>query len=101
MKSLDVEIWGVRKRATKRPSYDVRWSVAGNVFRSRSVQKRWLITIGPSFCVLRARAKSSTARRSSWGGGREADCADLVRLRAEVPGDEVAARCPEHSGRDQ
>ncbi|MFE7155284.1 tyrosine-type recombinase/integrase [Streptomyces sp. NPDC057636] len=32
MKSLDVKIWGVRKRATKRPSYDVRWSVAGNVF---------------------------------------------------------------------
>lgn len=32
MKSLDVKIWGVRKRATKRPSYDVRWSVAANVF---------------------------------------------------------------------
>nr|WP_274536176.1 hypothetical protein [Streptomyces sp. CB03578] len=32
MKSLDVKIWGVRKRATKRPSYDVRWSVAGQVF---------------------------------------------------------------------
>ncbi|MGW4387381.1 tyrosine-type recombinase/integrase [Streptomyces sp. NPDC004685] len=32
MKSLDVKIWGVRKRASKRPSYDVRWSVAGNVF---------------------------------------------------------------------
>ncbi|MFB7709805.1 tyrosine-type recombinase/integrase [Streptomyces sp. NPDC056105] len=32
MKSLDVKIWGVRKRATKRPSYDVRWSVASNVF---------------------------------------------------------------------
>ncbi|MFE5174090.1 tyrosine-type recombinase/integrase [Streptomyces sp. NPDC056634] len=32
MKSLDVKIWGVRKRASKRPSYDVRWSVASNVF---------------------------------------------------------------------
>ncbi|WP_405572815.1 site-specific integrase [Streptomyces sp. NBC_01167] len=32
MKSLDVKIWGVRKRNTKRPSYDVRWSVAGRVF---------------------------------------------------------------------
>ncbi|MFE0675565.1 tyrosine-type recombinase/integrase [Streptomyces sp. NPDC058867] len=32
MKSLDVKIWGVRKRATKRPSFDVRWSVADKVF---------------------------------------------------------------------
>lgn len=32
MKSLDVKIWGVRKRASKRPSYDVRWSVADQVF---------------------------------------------------------------------
>ncbi|MFF8022753.1 tyrosine-type recombinase/integrase [Streptomyces sp. NPDC007896] len=32
MKSLDVKIWGVRKRASKRPSYDVRWSVAAKVF---------------------------------------------------------------------
>ena len=32
MKSLDVKIWGVRKRNTKRPSYGVRWSVAGKVF---------------------------------------------------------------------
>ncbi|MEU1041450.1 tyrosine-type recombinase/integrase [Streptomyces sp. NPDC005907] len=32
MKSLDVKIWGVRKRASKRPSYDVRWSVGGSVF---------------------------------------------------------------------
>ncbi|WP_079406136.1 tyrosine-type recombinase/integrase [Streptomyces sp. 3211] len=32
MKSLDVKIWSVRKRDTKRPSYDVRWSVAGQVF---------------------------------------------------------------------
>lgn len=32
MKSLDVKVWGVRKRNTKKPSYDVRWSVAGNVF---------------------------------------------------------------------
>ncbi|WP_393097413.1 tyrosine-type recombinase/integrase [Streptomyces sp. LN325] len=32
MKSLDVKIWGVRKRASKRPSYDVRWSVASKVF---------------------------------------------------------------------
>ncbi|CAM5458644.1 Integrase OS=Streptomyces alboniger OX=132473 GN=CP975_02530 PE=4 SV=1 [Streptomyces alboniger] len=32
MKSLDVKIWGVRKRASKRASYDVRWSVADNVF---------------------------------------------------------------------
>ncbi|MFF3890696.1 tyrosine-type recombinase/integrase [Streptomyces sp. NPDC001914] len=32
MKSLDVKIWGVRKRASKRPSYDVRWSVADKVF---------------------------------------------------------------------
>ncbi|NMI60977.1 MULTISPECIES: tyrosine-type recombinase/integrase [unclassified Streptomyces] len=32
MKSLDVKIWGVRKRPTKRPAFDVRWSVAGNVF---------------------------------------------------------------------
>lgn len=32
MKSLDVKVWGVRKRDTKTPSYGVRWSVAGNVF---------------------------------------------------------------------
>ncbi|SOE65690.1 Phage integrase family protein [Streptomyces sp. OV198] len=32
MKSLDVKIWGVRKRASKRSSYDVRWSVASKVF---------------------------------------------------------------------
>lgn len=32
MKSLDVKIWGVRKRNTKKASYDVRWSVAGRVF---------------------------------------------------------------------
>ncbi|WP_419997782.1 tyrosine-type recombinase/integrase [Streptomyces boninensis] len=32
MKSLDVRIWGVRKRPTKKISYDVRWSVAGEVF---------------------------------------------------------------------
>ncbi|MER5662423.1 tyrosine-type recombinase/integrase [Streptomyces mirabilis] len=32
MKSLDVKIWGVRKRAAKRSSYDVRWSVASKVF---------------------------------------------------------------------
>ncbi|MFE9128667.1 tyrosine-type recombinase/integrase [Streptomyces sp. NPDC007148] len=32
MKSLDVKVWGVRKRNTKRSSYDVRWTVAGNVF---------------------------------------------------------------------
>ncbi|MEU6496497.1 tyrosine-type recombinase/integrase [Streptomyces sp. NPDC057746] len=32
MKSLDVKVWGVRKRNTKRSSYDVRWTVAGIVF---------------------------------------------------------------------
>ncbi|MER6074607.1 tyrosine-type recombinase/integrase [Streptomyces sp. NPDC001817] len=32
MKSLDVKVWGVRKRNTKKQSYDVRWTVAGNVF---------------------------------------------------------------------
>ncbi|MGW8794130.1 tyrosine-type recombinase/integrase [Streptomyces althioticus] len=32
MKSLDVKVWGVRKRNTKKSSYDVRWTVAGNVF---------------------------------------------------------------------
>ncbi|MEN1887968.1 site-specific integrase [Streptomyces mirabilis] len=32
MKSLDVKIWGVRKRPSKRTSYDVRWAVAGKVF---------------------------------------------------------------------
>ncbi|MGY6025939.1 tyrosine-type recombinase/integrase [Streptomyces spinosirectus] len=32
MKSLDVKVWGVRRRDTKTPSYGVRWSVAGNVF---------------------------------------------------------------------
>ncbi|MEW2471764.1 site-specific integrase [Streptomyces sp. NPDC046994] len=32
MKSLDVKVWGVRKRDTKVPSYGVRWNVAGNVF---------------------------------------------------------------------
>jgi integrase len=32
VKSLDVKIWGVRKRASKRSSYDVRWSVASKVF---------------------------------------------------------------------
>lgn len=32
MKSLDVKVWGVRKRNTKKPSYDVRWIVGGNVF---------------------------------------------------------------------
>ncbi|MFJ8665163.1 tyrosine-type recombinase/integrase [Streptomyces sp. NPDC093600] len=32
MKSLDVKVWGVRKRNTKKPSYDVRWAVAGRVF---------------------------------------------------------------------
>ncbi|MGY5100621.1 tyrosine-type recombinase/integrase [Streptomyces sp. 900105245] len=32
MKSLDVRVWGVRKRNTKNPSYDVRWMVAGKVF---------------------------------------------------------------------
>ncbi|MFJ4581400.1 tyrosine-type recombinase/integrase [Streptomyces echinatus] len=32
MKSLDVKVWGVRKRNTKKPSYDVRWIVSGNVF---------------------------------------------------------------------
>lgn len=32
MKSLDVKVWGVRKRNTKKSSYDVRWVVAGNVF---------------------------------------------------------------------
>ncbi|MGN9813797.1 tyrosine-type recombinase/integrase [Streptomyces sp. SD11] len=32
MKSLDVKIWGVRRRPSKRPSYDVRWSVGSKVF---------------------------------------------------------------------
>jgi integrase len=32
MKSLDVKVWGVRKRNTKKSSYDVRWTVAGHVF---------------------------------------------------------------------
>ncbi|SEO22268.1 tyrosine-type recombinase/integrase [Actinacidiphila rubida] len=32
MKSLDVKVWGVRKRNTQKGSYDVRWSVAGRVF---------------------------------------------------------------------
>jgi integrase len=32
VKSLDVKVWGVRKRNTKKSSYDVRWTVAGNVF---------------------------------------------------------------------
>ncbi|MFE3926983.1 tyrosine-type recombinase/integrase [Streptomyces sp. YIM B13508] len=32
MKSLDVKVWGVRKRNTKKSSYDVRWTVAGSVF---------------------------------------------------------------------
>ncbi|MGW5434840.1 hypothetical protein ACWET9_48470 [Streptomyces sp. NPDC004059] len=32
MKSLDVKVWGVRKRDTKVPSYGVRWNIAGNVF---------------------------------------------------------------------
>ncbi|MER5179857.1 site-specific integrase [Streptomyces sp. NPDC002896] len=32
MKSLDVKVWGVRKRDTKTPSYGARWNVAGNVF---------------------------------------------------------------------
>ncbi|MEU9268683.1 site-specific integrase [Streptomyces sp. NPDC048251] len=32
MKSLDVKVWSVRKRNTKKSSYDVRWIVAGNVF---------------------------------------------------------------------
>ncbi|MER6984291.1 site-specific integrase, partial [Streptomyces carpinensis] len=32
MRSLDVKVWGVRKRNTKKPSYDVRWTVAGSVF---------------------------------------------------------------------
>ncbi|MFI5966175.1 tyrosine-type recombinase/integrase [Streptomyces asoensis] len=32
MKSLDVKVWGVRKRNTKKSSYDIRWIVAGNVF---------------------------------------------------------------------
>jgi hypothetical protein len=32
VKSLDVKVWGVRKRDTKTPSYGVRWSVAGGVF---------------------------------------------------------------------
>ncbi|MFI1294317.1 hypothetical protein ACH4VM_39105 [Streptomyces sp. NPDC020792] len=32
MKSLDVKVWGVRRRNTKKSSYDVRWIVAGNVF---------------------------------------------------------------------
>ncbi|MDX2709069.1 site-specific integrase [Streptomyces sp. PA03-6a] len=32
MKSLQVKIWGVRKRPYKTPSYDVRWSVASQVF---------------------------------------------------------------------
>ncbi|MFD0069331.1 site-specific integrase, partial [Streptomyces sp. NPDC127574] len=32
MKSLKGELWGVRKRASKRPSYDVRWSVSDKVF---------------------------------------------------------------------
>ncbi|MFI6561883.1 tyrosine-type recombinase/integrase [Streptomyces sp. NPDC050534] len=32
MKSLDVKIWGVRKRNTKKASYDVRWTVGGSVF---------------------------------------------------------------------
>jgi hypothetical protein len=32
VKSLDVKVWGVRKRDTKTPSYGVRWSVAGSVF---------------------------------------------------------------------
>ncbi|SDJ78022.1 tyrosine-type recombinase/integrase [Streptomyces indicus] len=32
MKSLDVRIWGIRKRQTKKPSFDVRWTVAGQVF---------------------------------------------------------------------
>ncbi|MFJ5216975.1 tyrosine-type recombinase/integrase [Streptomyces sp. NPDC088354] len=32
MKSLDVKVWAVRKRNTKTPSYNVRWSVGGQVF---------------------------------------------------------------------
>jgi integrase len=32
MKSLDVKVWSVRKRNTKKPSYNVRWTVAGSVF---------------------------------------------------------------------
>lgn len=32
MRSLDVKVWSVRKRNTKKSSYDVRWTVAGSVF---------------------------------------------------------------------
>ncbi|MEU1517225.1 site-specific integrase [Streptomyces sp. NPDC005811] len=39
MKSLDVKVWGVRKRNTKKSSYDVRWIVAGNVFSDQFCTK--------------------------------------------------------------
>ncbi|MGW1837283.1 tyrosine-type recombinase/integrase [Streptomyces sp. NPDC002067] len=32
MKSHDVRIWGIRKRPTKKPSYDVRWKIADGKF---------------------------------------------------------------------
>lgn len=32
VKPLDVKVWGVRKRNTKEPLYDVRWIVTGKVF---------------------------------------------------------------------
>lgn len=30
-----MKVWGVRRRNTKRPFYDVRWIAAGNVFSER------------------------------------------------------------------
>ncbi|MET8961340.1 site-specific integrase [Streptomyces sp. NPDC004074] len=54
MKSLDVKVWGVRKRDTKVPSYGVRWNVAGNVF-SESFRTKAL--------AERYRAKLMTAMR--------------------------------------
>lgn len=32
MKTFDVRIWGIRKRQTKNPSYDVRWKVGERTF---------------------------------------------------------------------
>lgn len=32
MKTMNVRVWGIRKRPTKKPSYDVRWTVSGEVF---------------------------------------------------------------------
>ncbi len=62
MRSLDVKVWSVRKRNTKKSSYDVRWTVARNVFSEQFRTKGLRTTIDPSCFAPLTLARSSTPK---------------------------------------